>query len=585
MSESEVVTKVQDAACAVAGAAAICWAGDEDWVPPEWEADDWLDSDPASDPDDTAAWLRGLPADVREDLLAGPYTGAGEAIPVGYTHRDGGLPGVGFAAGGLLDRLEPSAWLARALGETTAAGERELGESELIGVLCGWRRMQSWAAAGEAAAVRELVRRRDEQALASGSKHAAEHVDDELAAALTLTGRSAGRLLSVAVQLGRLPAVSEAMSRGAVDWAKASLFADELASVGLASAREIAARLLPRAPDQTTGQLRAALRRAVLAADPDAAQRRQEDARQDTSVQAWSEPSGNWCLAGRELPAAETIAADQRLTRLARWLKDSGAVGTLACLRSRVYLALLAGRPVSSLLPAGGSSRTRRLLRALSPAEAETGATAGGWPMLAGEINLTLPLTTWLGISGSPGEVPGYGPVDAATGRDLAALIAAGPAARWCITVTRADGRAAGFARARCGPRPDQPVIAWAAGLRDRLQMFATGTCDHGRKSEAYRPPMSLVKLVKTRNPTCSAPGCRRSAGRCDLDHTRAWEDGGFTCECNLAPLCRRHHRAKQADGWRLEQTEPGALSWTLPSGRSYQTEPEPVAELEPCPF
>ena len=267
MSESEVTRIQDDAACAVAGAAAICWAGDEDWVPPEWEADDWLDSDPASDPDDTAAWLRGLPADVREDLLAGPYTGAGEAIPVGYTHRDGGRPGVGFAAGGLLDGLEPSAWLARALGETTAAGERELGESELIGVLCGWRRMQSWAAAGEAAAVRELVRRRDEQALASGSENAAEHVDDEIAAALTLTGRSAGRLLSVAVQLGRLPAVSEAMSRGAVDWAKASLFADELASVGLASAPEIAARLLPRAPAQTTGQLRAALRRAVLAAD------------------------------------------------------------------------------------------------------------------------------------------------------------------------------------------------------------------------------------------------------------------------------------------------------------------------------
>ena len=46
------------------------------------------------------------------------------------------------------------------------------------------------------------------------------------------------------------------------------------------------------------------------------------------------------------------------------------------------------------------------------------------------------------------------------------------------------------------------------------------------------------------------------------------------TCECNLAPLCRRHHRAKQAQGWRLEQPEPGVMVWTLPHGRSYRVQP-----------
>jgi hypothetical protein len=46
------------------------------------------------------------------------------------------------------------------------------------------------------------------------------------------------------------------------------------------------------------------------------------------------------------------------------------------------------------------------------------------------------------------------------------------------------------------------------------------------------------------------------------------------TSECCLVPLCRHHHRYKQADGWWLEQPEPGVLKWHTPSGRTYTTEP-----------
>ena len=45
---------------------------------------------------------------------------------------------------------------------------------------------------------------------------------------------------------------------------------------------------------------------------------------------------------------------------------------------------------------------------------------------------------------------------------------------------------------------------------------------------------------------------------------------------CNLAPLCRRHHQAKQAQGWQLHQPEPGELAWRLPHGRSYRAGPDP---------
>ena len=39
-------------------------------------------------------------------------------------------------------------------------------------------------------------------------------------------------------------------------------------------------------------------------------------------------------------------------------------------------------------------------------------------------------------------------------------------------------------------------------------------------------------------------------------------------------PLCRHHHRCKQAEGWQLSMPEPGVLIWHTPTGRSYTTTP-----------
>lgn len=114
----------------------------------------------------------------------------------------------------------------------------------------------------------------------------------------------------------------------------------------------------------------------------------------------------------------------------------------------------------------------------------------------------------------------------------------------------------------------------WLAGLR--IQWLETDDCAHLRESSSYRPGVRLRHLVMVRNPTCTAPGCRRPAQACDLDHTIPYEQGGRTCECDLGPLCRRHHRAKQAAGWHLEQVRPGVFTWTLPHGRSYTTRAEP---------
>jgi hypothetical protein len=536
--------------------------------------------DPETDPDDEAAWLASLPADIRADLESRP------PLPPVLVSADGDwLPEAaraGFAARGFADATRPGSDLGRLLAAATADGSGVSDDDQLVGVLRGWQRQAAHAQAELAHAVTELARRR-----AAGSSAAAGQLTDELAIELTLTRRSAGRLVEVCDELNRLTDVHAALEAGLIDWPRACVFADELAPLDDAAAAAIAARLADQAPGWTTGQLRAALARAVLAADAAAAQRRRDQGRKDTRVELWHEPSGNAAIAGRELPPADAITADAALTADAEWLRGNGMTGTLAELRAAAYLARLSGRALADLVPQddtaatggsgfgapdlGDSSRSS----GTTPA-ASSGGPESGRPRRGGLIHLTMPLAALAGLSDAPGEVAGYGPADVATCRDLAART--GSASRWCLTLTGPDGRAVGHAcagRGR-GPRPGQPVITWAAGLRGKLQLLETGTCGHRRQSPGYTWPAQLRHLIEIRQRTCTAPGCRRPATASDIDHTIPYDQGGPTCECNGAPLCRRHHRCKQTRGWRLAQGPPGEMTWRLPSGRVYETTGDP---------
>src|SRR6266851_5095493 len=134
-----------------------------------------------------------------------------------------------------------------------------------------------------------------------------------------------------------------------------------------------------------------------------------------------------------------------------------------------------------------------------------------------------------------------------------------GPAATW------PPGSPPGPGPGPPGP-PDGPggCRVWLGGLR--FDWLERRTCSHLRQSPGYQPPSRLQNLIRARQRTCSFPGCRRPATRCDLDHTLAYDQGGRTCECNLSPLCRRHHLTKQAAGWTLTQPEPGVLIWATPA-------------------
>jgi hypothetical protein len=62
---------------------------------------------------------------------------------------------------------------------------------------------------------------------------------------------------------------------------------------------------------------------------------------QDARVQRWIEDSGNAALMGRQLPPAEVLAADQRITFWAKQLRKAGLEGDMDQLRARPYLDIL----------------------------------------------------------------------------------------------------------------------------------------------------------------------------------------------------------------------------------------------------
>jgi hypothetical protein len=514
------------------------------------------------------------------DPFAGPPDDDGWSVPV----RDADLDG-GFAGGGPLDVLAPDEMLARFAAAAYDRGLGRLSDDELVGLLCASRRLASWQAAVELGVVGELDSRRA-AAGRPGSSRLGEQVSAEVAAALTLTGRSADALLCLSRDLRRLPAVFAALFAGRIDRPKAAVFAEELAAVSGKVAAAIAMALREAAAGLTTGQLRAEIRAMVLMFEPGAVRRRAEKGRALARVETWQEGSGNWGIAGRELAAADVITADKRLTAIARALKDAGADGNLDQLRAAVLAALLTGRDPQTLAP---PKPGRTQPEPGTPAPPAGGCTCGV-AALTGSINLTMPAATWLGSSDAPGEAAGLGPADAGTCRDLARRLQAGPGTRWCVTLTDSGGRAAAHACARAGPDtfpvaraspaepsagPGEPPAAWGGWLASlRFEWLERGQCGHRRENKGYRPGRALRHLITIRQRTCAHPGCRRPAQDCDIDHTIPYQQGGRTCECNCSPFCRRHHRTKQAPGWHVRQPEPGTLIWTAPHGRSYTVHP-----------
>ncbi|WP_183095460.1 HNH endonuclease signature motif containing protein [Nocardioides stalactiti] len=98
---------------------------------------------------------------------------------------------------------------------------------------------------------------------------------------------------------------------------------------------------------------------------------------------------------------------------------------------------------------------------------------------------------------------------------------------------------------------------------------------------DSYEIPDRIRAQVTTRDHHCVFPHCAKPAQACDLDHIEPHGGGGETCACNLAPLCRGHHRLKTANRARYRMLTPGTYLWTTTVG-SWLVDPTGTHDLGP---
>jgi Domain of unknown function (DUF222) len=266
-----------------------------------------------------------------EDGRMGPPLSAGQAAALAIEHMD---PGPAMAG-----------WLDAAVREADS-----LDEYGLTAVVIAGQKLASWAQAAELAAVAQVASR-----AAAADKNIGVRPDGrparvcrdatgQVSLALMMSDYGAAVWADLAVTLSwRLPATGEALAAGRIDLYRARRIAEATSVLSEQKAREVEAKVLPGAGQLTPAQLRKRLRRAVIAADPAAAERRRADAERQAGVNLYPDEDGTATLAGTGLPAIQAAAAMAKITAMARARKAAGLGGGLDLHRAQVMLGLLLG--------------------------------------------------------------------------------------------------------------------------------------------------------------------------------------------------------------------------------------------------
>ena len=413
----------------------------------------------------------------------------------------------------------------------------DLDPAALVAVVESTHRQESVLVARRWAAVAGLLQHRLVGAL-ERAEHGYAVIDPfqqtaaEVAAAMNLAPVAAGYVVSDAEALDRrLPKVAALLAAGRTDWRTVQLIIrrTELVTDAGLSARldaSLSARL-----GTWRGWSRQRVLNTVDAAvrdiDADAARERRalgEDRRRVTITAL----DNGLAEVHATVTAAAAAALGARLSQLATQV-CAGDPRTMDQRRADALGALPAGMTLACACGQSGCP-TRTGPRS---------APAGG---VAVVINVVATEATASGDSQRPGYLEGYGVIDAAQVRAMAA------AAKLAVI---------------------DPVTSAAQALR-------------------YQPSAALERAVRCRDLTCRFPGCHRRAAYCDVDHTIPFHHGdpaagGLTVFSNLKCLCRHHHRLKTFGGWRDEQWADGTVLWTSPTGQTYRTSPA-GADLFPLP-
>ena len=220
-------------------------------------------------------------------------------------------------------------------------------------------------------------------------RYATEGAAAEIRAALNLSRRAADTELSFALDLQqRLPQVHAMLASGEIDVRRARTIDHETCHLPIASARNVVERVAEAAPEFTTGQLAARIRKLCIEADTDEASKRYNRALDDRKVVAQPTVEGTAHLSGSNLPPGRVAAATRRINKIARSLRGNGEIRTMDQLRADVFLDLLQG-----------TDHTSRS---------------------GGVVHLTTDFGTLAGLADHAGDLNGFAPVVADVARQIA---------------------------------------------------------------------------------------------------------------------------------------------------------------------
>ena len=339
-----------------------------------------------------------------------------------------------------------------------------------------------------------------------------------------------GRVATAGELVHRLPESLAALEAGVITSRQAWRLTDQLRPLDDAAAQKVEEAVLEymRTRRDHSGFCRK-VKREVLKHDPRGAEERHTAAMDQRRITVKPVEDGmSWV--GGTLPAPDALALDAALDHLA------------AQAQAKAHTTAKETDPRdgrTKITPQEGRTKAQRRADALGQLARDVlagqCAHCTGTPApLHPAVQVTVAMSTLLGLDHEPAELAGYGPIPAS----LALNLAFDQSGTWRRLVTDNLGR----------------------------------LIDYGRS--AYRPPVALRDYVVARDRTCRFPGCNRRADACEVDHVIAWSDGGTTNKDNLAPLCVRNHHCKHDTRWHPQRLPDGSIDWTDPTGHHHLVPP-----------
>ncbi|MDP9436883.1 MAG: hypothetical protein M3P93_17525, partial [Actinomycetota bacterium] len=188
-------------------------------------------------------------------------------------------------------------------------------------------------------------------------------------------------------------------------------------------------------------------------------------------------------------------------------------------------------------------------------------------------LDVTVPVTTALGLSDEPGWLDGYGWISAPQCRQL---LPRAELRQLCVSAT---GRLVDAADRVV--RPD-PTASGAVEALRRMVLFPYDiTTKTWQQEPRHDPSPALDEFARLRDRFCDGPtGAPVPAARADLDHDVAYSEGP-TAAWNLTARARRTHLLKHR-GWTALRT-PTSTLWFSHAGQVVEVDhwDEPPPDLD----